>query len=104
MEINAERTSKIRAARGGGGPDNDVSEKRGKTGCGKSENGKNAARTSKKTGGAAGEDCTATIENEKRPGAAFQKRGKIEADGEPLKILNEPKTDWAKSFIAGWKI
>lgn len=30
--------------------------------------------------------------------------GKIEADGEPLKILNEPKTDWAKSFIAGWKI
>lgn len=30
--------------------------------------------------------------------------GKIEADGEPLRILNEPKTDWAKSFIAGWKI
>jgi ABC-type multidrug transport system ATPase subunit len=30
--------------------------------------------------------------------------GKIEADGMPAKILNEPKTDWAKSFIAGWKI
>ena len=30
--------------------------------------------------------------------------GRIEADGEPLTVLNEPKTDWAKSFIAGWKI
>lgn len=30
--------------------------------------------------------------------------GKIEADGPPAAVLNEPKTDWAKSFIAGWKI
>ena len=30
--------------------------------------------------------------------------GKIEADGIPAEVFNEPKTDWAKSFIAGWKI
>lgn len=30
--------------------------------------------------------------------------GKIEADGEPKEVLTSPKTDWAKSFIAGWKI
>ncbi len=30
--------------------------------------------------------------------------GKIEADGEPVSVLNEPKTEWARSFIAGWKI
>lgn len=30
--------------------------------------------------------------------------GKIEADGEPKEVLTAPKTDWAKSFIAGWKI
>lgn len=30
--------------------------------------------------------------------------GKTEADGEPKEVLTAPKTDWAKSFIAGWKI
>ena len=30
--------------------------------------------------------------------------GKIEADGIPEKVLNNPETEWAKSFIAGWKI
>ena len=30
--------------------------------------------------------------------------GKIEADGEPKVVLTAPKTEWAKSFIAGWKI
>ena len=30
--------------------------------------------------------------------------GKIEADGEPKEILINPETEWAKSFIAGWKI
>jgi ABC-type multidrug transport system ATPase subunit len=30
--------------------------------------------------------------------------GRIEADGEPKEVLTAPKTDWAKSFIAGWKI
>lgn len=30
--------------------------------------------------------------------------GTIEADGEPKEVLTAPKTDWAKSFIAGWKI
>ena len=30
--------------------------------------------------------------------------GKIEADGEPKEVLTSPKTDWAKSFISGWKI
>ena len=30
--------------------------------------------------------------------------GRIEADGEPKEVLTSPKTDWAKSFIAGWKI
>ena len=30
--------------------------------------------------------------------------GKIETDGEPKEVLNNPETEWAKSFIAGWKI
>ncbi len=30
--------------------------------------------------------------------------GKIEADGAPKDVLSNPETDWAKSFIAGWKI
>ncbi|MCR5207994.1 MAG: ABC transporter ATP-binding protein [Eubacterium sp.] len=30
--------------------------------------------------------------------------GKAETDGEPKKVLNNPETEWAKSFIAGWKI
>ena len=30
--------------------------------------------------------------------------GKIEADGIPKAVLSEPETEWAKSFIAGWKI
>ncbi len=30
--------------------------------------------------------------------------GRIEADGEPERILLNPETEWAKSFIAGWKI
>lgn len=30
--------------------------------------------------------------------------GKIEADGDPKEVLTSPKTEWAKSFIAGWKI
>ena len=31
-------------------------------------------------------------------------RGKIEADGVPKEVLMNPETEWAKSFIAGWKI
>lgn len=30
--------------------------------------------------------------------------GKIEADGVPETVLKSPETEWAKSFIAGWKI
>lgn len=30
--------------------------------------------------------------------------GKFEADGDPKEVLTSPKTEWAKSFIAGWKI
>ena len=30
--------------------------------------------------------------------------GKIEADGDPQTILSAPGSDWAKEFIAGWKI
>ncbi|MCR4594386.1 MAG: ABC transporter ATP-binding protein [Clostridiales bacterium] len=30
--------------------------------------------------------------------------GRIEADGNPKEVLNKPETEWAKSFIAGWKI
>ncbi len=30
--------------------------------------------------------------------------GKVEADGVPKEVLMHPETDWAKSFIAGWKI
>ncbi len=30
--------------------------------------------------------------------------GRIEADGEPKEVLSKPETEWAKSFIAGWKI
>ncbi len=30
--------------------------------------------------------------------------GKIEADGDPKEVLTSPKTEWAKSFIAGWRI
>ena len=30
--------------------------------------------------------------------------GKIEADGSPEETLANPGTQWAKSFIAGWKI
>lgn len=30
--------------------------------------------------------------------------GKIEADGAPETVLRSPETEWAKSFIAGWKI
>ena len=30
--------------------------------------------------------------------------GKIETDGLPKEVLAHPGTDWAKSFIAGWKI
>lgn len=30
--------------------------------------------------------------------------GKIEDDGDPKEVLTCPKTEWAKSFIAGWKI
>ena len=29
--------------------------------------------------------------------------GKIETDGKPSEVLKDPGTDWAKSFIAGWK-
>ncbi|MCR4564042.1 MAG: ATP-binding cassette domain-containing protein [Clostridiales bacterium] len=29
--------------------------------------------------------------------------GRIEADGRPKEVLNNPGTEWAKSFIAGWK-
>lgn len=30
--------------------------------------------------------------------------GKIEADGNPREILTSPGSEWAKSFVAGWKI
>ena len=30
--------------------------------------------------------------------------GKIEADGKPKEVLSNPGTEWAESFIAGWKI
>lgn len=30
--------------------------------------------------------------------------GKMETDGAPKEVLSHPETDWAKSFIAGWKI
>ncbi|MBQ3905062.1 MAG: ABC transporter ATP-binding protein [Eubacterium sp.] len=30
--------------------------------------------------------------------------GRVEADGAPKEVLLNPGTDWAKSFIAGWKI
>ena len=30
--------------------------------------------------------------------------GRIESDGDPKEILSNPGTEWAKSFIAGWKI
>ena len=30
--------------------------------------------------------------------------GKIETQGAPKEVLLHPETDWAKSFIAGWKI
>lgn len=30
--------------------------------------------------------------------------GRIEADGEPKKILMNPENEWAEHFIAGWKI
>lgn len=30
--------------------------------------------------------------------------GAIAADGAPKEVLTNPETDWAKSFIAGWKI
>ena len=30
--------------------------------------------------------------------------GRIEADGVPKEVLAHPETDWAKSFISGWKI
>ncbi len=30
--------------------------------------------------------------------------GKIETQGAPKEVLSHPETDWAKSFIAGWKI
>ena len=30
--------------------------------------------------------------------------GRIESDGDPREILSNPGTEWAKSFIAGWKI
>lgn len=30
--------------------------------------------------------------------------GRIEADGVPAEVLSEPKTDWARSFIEGWRI
>lgn len=30
--------------------------------------------------------------------------GKIEADGDPQTILQSPSSDWAKEFIAGWRI
>ncbi len=30
--------------------------------------------------------------------------GRIEAEGIPHDVLTSPKTDWAKSFISGWKI
>ena len=30
--------------------------------------------------------------------------GKIETQGIPKEVLSHPETDWAKSFIAGWKI
>ena len=29
--------------------------------------------------------------------------GKIEIDGVPKKVLANPETEWAKSFVAGWK-
>ena len=30
--------------------------------------------------------------------------GAVAADGVPKEVLTHPETDWAKSFIAGWKI
>lgn len=30
--------------------------------------------------------------------------GRIEADGDPQMILQSPSSDWAKEFIAGWRI
>ena len=30
--------------------------------------------------------------------------GRIEADGDPQTILQSPSSDWAKEFIAGWRI
>lgn len=30
--------------------------------------------------------------------------GRVEADGVPKEVLAHPETEWAKSFIAGWKI
>ena len=30
--------------------------------------------------------------------------GKPEVDGDPKEILSSPKSDWAKQFIAGWRI
>ena len=30
--------------------------------------------------------------------------GRIEADGDPQTILRAPESDWAKEFIAGWRI
>ena len=30
--------------------------------------------------------------------------GEIAADGEPKEVLTHPESDWAKSFITGWKI
>jgi ABC-type glutathione transport system ATPase component len=30
--------------------------------------------------------------------------GAIAADGKPKEVLTNPETEWAKSFIAGWKI
>ena len=30
--------------------------------------------------------------------------GKIEADGDPQTVLRAPESDWAKEFIAGWRI
>lgn len=30
--------------------------------------------------------------------------GAVEADGDPKEILSAPGSDWAKAFVAGWKI
>ena len=30
--------------------------------------------------------------------------GRVEADGDPQTILQSPSSDWAKEFIAGWRI